>query len=384
MPNYDLVIVRPYATFPNEGAGVDRYITLHKHALAAGLNSLLLVSDFHHNKKKFRTHGSLGIENVELIEAGGYESNLSLKRLLYEVYFSYISYKKIKSVDTKSVLIGEPLFFGWVFFIWLKIRRNILVFGDFIDLMPEAYQIKFKNQFVFWLISWPLFISRWVRANYLYDRIFTVSQFYTDRILTNKQNNGGVFYWGCNPQIFNFEKTKSNVVAYVGSLGDGYDIETLVQLGRIRPDLKILIAGSGPKTGLCQDAHEEGAVEFLGQIGFEKLQEVYRRSTFGVLPYKKNSAVSMPIKFYEYLDNRLRIINSLKMECSCIISDNDLGRDYIAGDVFSMSDAINRASNIDINYDAIRKLVDTFSVDKQYKAFVIALNNFIQKSDVML
>jgi glycosyltransferase involved in cell wall biosynthesis len=378
MHKYDLVIVRPYVTFPSEGAGVDRYITLHKYALANGLKSLLLVSDFRHNQKEIRSPDEIELKGVELIKAGSYKSNISVMRLLYEIVFSYKACKRLKSLETKSILIGEPLFLGWIFFVWHKLKKRVYLFGDFIDLMPEAYRVKFPNPVIFWLLFWPFWFSRWLRANFIYDKVFTVSKTYVKRILINKNKNGGVFYWACQPALFDLQKNVSNVVVYVGSLGNGYDIETLIELGRIRPDLEVVIAGAGPKSYLCELAHNEGVIEYLGLIGTEKLQELYKRATYGILPYRKNSAVSMPIKFYEYLNNHLKIINSLDMECSDIISAYKLGFNYLPENVFSMSEAIHKSAKINVNSNAIKQLVSEYSIDMQYCAFIFALKHLLE------
>jgi glycosyltransferase involved in cell wall biosynthesis len=93
----------------------------------------------------------------------------------------------------------------------------------------------------------------------------------------------------------------NNVVIYAGSLGNGVDIETVISLGANRPDLRIIIAGSGPKSLMCIEAHNKGIIEYLGQLNSSELSNLYKTATFGILPYNKYSAVSMPIKFYDYI-----------------------------------------------------------------------------------
>ncbi|WP_143070533.1 glycosyltransferase [Polynucleobacter asymbioticus] len=375
---FDLVIVRAYASFPSEGGGVDRYITLHNYAKKNRIRSLLCVSNYHHNKKSYRDLSDIGTEEVVLINAGEYKSNLSIQRLIYELKFAYKSYKVVKKNGAKSVLIGEPLFLGWIFFFWLKCRKGTIIFGDFIDLMPEAYMIKFRSKLLFWLIFWPFYLSRLVRVKFLYDKVFTVSQSYADLILRAPKREDSVFYWGVN--AVNKSKIFGHIikVVYAGSLGDGYDIETLIELGKSRPDLKVVIAGSGPKSDLCRHAHEQGFITFLGQIGAIELDNLYQDATYGVLPYKRNSAVSMPIKFYEYLVHRLIIINSLSMECSELINRYKLGCNYLPGSVLSMGDAIDRSSNICIPEGVVKDLEQKYSVESQYKSFVSVIGNYIK------
>jgi glycosyltransferase involved in cell wall biosynthesis len=170
---------------------------------------------------------------------------------------------------------------------------------------------------------------------------------------------------------------KPNKIVYAGSLGEGYDIETIIELGRIRPDLKIVVAGLGPKKNQCQLAHDMGIIQYLGQISPNDLMQLYGDACIGLLPYSKNSAVSMPIKFFEYLAYELKIVNSLSMECSEIIINNSLGANYIPGDVNSLSKAVDRAINMTQDKNVIRKLNEIFSVKTQYKNFIDAIKKEI-------
>ena len=375
---FDLVIVRAYVTFPDEGGGVDRYITLHNYALKSGLNSLLCSSTYLHNKKSSRYLKNPSISKVHLIDAGGYISNLSIQRLFFELKFAYKAYKFVRQSDAKSVLIGEPLFLGWIFFMWLRLTKGTIIFGDFIDLMPEAYLVKFRYKLWFWSLFWIFYVTRWARANLFYDKVFTVSQSYTNKILIISKRAKSTFYWGINKkQVSNIKINKSKIV-YAGSLGEGYDIEILIELAIKRPNLEVVIAGAGPKSDLCRRAHDQGIITFLGQLDSEGLECLYKGAYYGVLPYKKNSAVSMPIKFYEYLAHELVIINSLNMECSEVIDEFGLGCNYLPEDLSSLCDAIDTASKISISRNVIKGLLSKYSVEYQYKSFVSNIYNMLE------
>ena len=372
MANYDIVIVRPYVSFPGEGGGIDRYITLHTYAKDRSLKSLLCVSSFHHNKKIFRNDRANFFDHIKIFDAGGYKSNLSFKRIYYEFIFSYKVFSYLKNISFKCLIVGEPLFFFWFFLLYFKIsRRSVKFYGDFIDLMPEAYRTKIDSHLFFSFISLPFIFSRWVKANLFYDWVITVSSSYSKIILNKSKKNFDIIYWGCNPIANHRMKSSSRQnLVYAGSLGEGYDIETLIDLGRLRPDIKIVIAGAGPKAILCQVAHEKGYISYLGLVGKDVLSEIYLNSDIGLLPYCKNSAVAMPIKFFEYITHRLKIINSLGFECSEIIDKFKLGCNYIPGDVISLSSALDSAKNLNPDYRDFAKLEKIFSVEHQYSMFV--------------
>lgn len=377
MQGCDLAIVRAYVAFPSEGGGVDRYITLHNYAKKNRIRSLLCVSNYQHNKKSYRDLSDIGTEHVELINAGEYSSNLSVQRLIYELKFAYKAYRFVKKIGAKSVLIGEPLFLGWIFFFWLKLRRGTIIFGDFIDLMPEAYMVKFRVKWIFWSLFCFFYFTRWIRANFIYDKSFTVSKSYTDKILITSKKANSIFYWGIKKKKNIGIQRNNKKIVYAGSLGEGYDIEIMIELGRHRPDLRVVIAGAGPKSDLCRRAHDEGAITFLGQVDSKGLEDLYGDAFYGMLPYKINSAVSMPIKFYEYLAHGLIIINSLSMECSQVITEYNLGCNYLPEDLSSLNEAIDRASTVITPPHTIKNLMDIYSVEHQYQSYIAVIDEII-------
>jgi hypothetical protein len=76
----------------------------------------------------------------------------------------------------------------------------------------------------------------------------------------------------------------------------------------------------------------------------DELVELYMRADIGLLPYKAHSQVAMPIKFFDYVNFGLFMICSLTMEVADVISCNDLGCMYKAGDARDLYEKILAAS----------------------------------------
>jgi glycosyltransferase involved in cell wall biosynthesis len=375
--NYDLVIVRPYLTLPNEGGGVSRYLVLHKYLKYNGLRSAIYTSTFHHNSKSERRINDGYGEEIFYLNAGTYKKNLSIQRILYELKFIYKVYHALKEIKVSAVLIGEPLFGAGLIGFLLKTKMKVPIYGDFIDLLPEAFKIRFKSKIVFNLLAWPLIKLRTLRIKIFYNEIFSVSTHFSKKL---KTTNSNVYYWGSKYEKIAINNNRgSNKIIYAGSLGEGYDIETILLLAEKRPDLDIIIAGAGPKSRLCEKAHRNKTIKFMGQVGSESLKVLYQNSSIGLIPYKKYSAVSMPIKLFEYIANGIKIVSSLEMECAEVINRNKIGVNYIAGDVDSLSHAIDKVICMDIKLDVFDKLANKFSIDVQYNKFAIAIKDMLNR-----
>lgn len=367
--NWDIVIVRPYVNLPDEGAGIDRYISLHKKINDAGLKCLLISSTFHHNNKEHRTQNLNEYNDIVFIESGSYSSNHSFSRVFYEFYFMLKSYLFLRKITTKAVLIGEPVFGSTFFAFLMKFRKSILI-SDVIDLIPEALKVKIRSYFTYQFLSIPLRIVRSFRLKILSDYVSVVSESYQSK-LNLEESKSGIFYWGLNKinEPIPARDNKVKKIVYAGSLGDGYDIDILINIARIRDDIKLFIAGSGPNASLCIEADKKGYLTYLGQIKKKELHELYLSCDIGILPYKKNSAVAMPIKFFDYISYNLQILTSLDLESSEVVIRNQIGRIYEPENLNSLSKALDLLIKEPCPKENFDELKDFYDFDKQYDNF---------------
>jgi glycosyltransferase involved in cell wall biosynthesis len=188
-----------------------------------------------------------------------------------------------------------------------------------------------------------------------------------------------VFYWGSQlaPRGSGPAAAGPLVAIYAGSLGLGYDIETLLEAAAIvrRADaqLRIVIAGDGPKRDAVLRAQAQGAVDYLGQLNRDRLIEAYERADIGLLPYQAGSKVAMPIKFFDYVNFGLFIVSSLTMEAQEVIAEKAIGVSYSAGDAQDLASKLIEASRDRGALAGVRaacaELAREFAVDRQYERF---------------
>lgn len=211
-----------------------------------------------------------------------------------------------------------------------------------------------------------------------------------------KYNNtipGKVVYWGCNvaqiEQEFRLANTgllmqlhlpdKESQIwgIYAGTLGEGYDIVTLLeaaqQMATVAPHLKFLIAGTGPKLEMVKKAAQENAnVIYLGSLPTNTLYQLFSFCDFGFSTYADGSAVSMPIKCYDYFAAGLPLVNSLGRNLGKIIKSQKLGYQYTASDPVSLKNALNLllADDLQEMKQRCKALSHEFNEQVQYPKFV--------------
>jgi glycosyltransferase involved in cell wall biosynthesis len=130
-------------------------------------------------------------------------------------------------------------------------------------------------------------------------------------------------------------------LVYAGSLGEHYDLDTLLDVLATMPDVRLTIAGRGPaEERLRGRAASLRNVTFAGAVDAARLSELYAAADIGLAPYRAGSTVALPTKLYDYLAAGLPVITSLDSEVSTLIEDAGAGVRYKAGDAASLRDAI--------------------------------------------
>ena len=369
----EIFIVRPYVQLANEAAGVDRYASLITHLLQLGVRANLLCSTFHHTSKKRRDASPIiSRQGIIAIECGTYKNNVSVFRIWFEVRFTLAVLRLVWKHRPRKVLVGEPLFLAaWLLKAVQPLRRFTLL-GDVIDLLPEAYAVKFQDATMFRHISFPIRKLRDLKINLCYDSVAFVSESYK-RIVSPKSSNAKVIYWGSagveKTATISQGRSYPPILLYCGALGDGYDIGMLIEIGKRRRDVRVVIAGDGPNRQACVDAHARGIIEYRGLIGRSDLRKLLMEATVGVLPYKQHSAVAMPVKFYEYIDYSLIVLNSLELECASIIAEHEIGANYIAENVDSCLEGLEKCLSLKVNPRAYVELQRRFDKAETMSGF---------------
>jgi glycosyltransferase involved in cell wall biosynthesis len=380
-----ICVVRPYANLPSDGAGNDRYVSLSLELRARGMDARLLCSNFVHNRKTKRSMEQVlanrrALPFVVELESLGYTRNTSIIRVLHEVLFGIRALCWAVLNKPKVILVGEPVFFvGWLFVLY-GMLCGARISADVIDLWPEADTRPLTGlagaavRRLYSALKW----SRALRFR-LYSRVSFVSGSYASVFRLPRESS--VFYWGSNlrPERAVKKNGRNTItIVYAGSFGDGYDIQTVLEAARLlaaheRPRFRVLIAGGGTQEPLVRESARRGEVSYLGYIERQGLIDLYMTADIGLLPYKANSMVAMPIKFFDYVNFGVFSVSSLKLEVAEVIESNGIGLSYKAGDAQDLYERILEASTdlqrLDRACSVCTRLSEYYSIPRQYGGF---------------
>ncbi|MCP9808475.1 hypothetical protein KBY58_03380 [Cyanobium sp. HWJ4-Hawea] len=134
------------------------------------------------------------------------------------------------------------------------------------------------------------------------------------------------------------------VVSYAGSLGSGYDIETIIESAGILelrfPGCFVFkIAGGGQKSALLEAVSTPNLC-YYGYLSTSEIFSMLSCSHSMLLPYVSNSAVALPIKFFDAVNFRLPVVSSLGLEAGDLIKEYMIGSCYQAGSAESLCESI--------------------------------------------
>lgn len=362
-------LINPYGPIPTEDWREYRFAMMGRVLAENGHNVVWWTSNFSHHFKEFRTDIGSEIEvnskfRVKLIPTTGYKKNIGLGRIFRDWVFAYRMYMKgAETTGPDLILYAEsPLCLGFAGPALAKYHNCALVY-DQGDLWPEL-MVQSAPKFIRAILEFSLkpvyFIRRKVFKNL--DGILALAQPYFDAALevesSLKSKAQEIIYNGIDVADFRNKMEKEGAlnmdwlsikdtvkVIFAGSLGPSYDIQTIIMLAKIIDQKKlkitILIAGDGPLRHAVEEAARQySCIQYFGKLSPADLCTLYTGCDIGLAAYGPYSNVEMPDKFYDYTAAGLGIICSLKGEVLRKISQLNLGSAYLAGNSYSLLDAI--------------------------------------------
>jgi glycosyltransferase involved in cell wall biosynthesis len=176
-------------------------------------------------------------------------------------------------------------------------------------------------------------------------------------------------------------------LVYVGNMGRGYDLETLVkavvELVDEGVSVSLALAGGGEQEpALKRLAHDTPAITFHGVVRGEGLRALLEQADAGVVPMFSSTHVAVPYKLADYVAAGLPVINSLRGETSALLEQYACGWSYEAGSVTSLKQALREACELKLRdgaaFDARRVKAkqlaeECFDAARIYPAFVAFL-----------
>jgi len=387
-------IVNPFDNLPLEGNRPQRYWLMARAFAAAGHDVTLWTSDFSHATKRKRVIQGLGIrEEEEKVEVGQvevvsvksgegfevrmiptrpYASNVCLARIRSHRQLARdferlacrecsrvqeFTSSRVQGYETPDLIIASTPPLG-LCAAAMRVARHCgaRFVCDIQDAWPETFVRLIPKR-----LRWAggiLLASMYRTARTLYreaDLVTGVCKRYAE--LSGRPDFYlaylGIESGDVSPtrQSGNLKPSKSTLL-YLGNLGAGYDLGTVIDAVAKRPELSLDIAGKGPtEDGLrskVKGLKLENRVRFHGYLGQEALNELLARCGVGVIPMRDDSWVGLPNKMTDYLNAGLRIVSSLHGECGALLERTGFGRTYEWGDADSLLSALDGLAEVSV------------------------------------
>jgi glycosyltransferase involved in cell wall biosynthesis len=282
----------------------------------------------------------------------------------------------------------------------LKVSKAKVII-DIMDLWPELFELKLpvKLRWLGKFIFYPFYYKRENIIKFA-SAITAVAPDYLEMGLKiNNKVPHKVIYWGCDTASINSLVNSNNDYLlselslplknkdiwgiYAGTLGESYDIPTLIKAAKIMehefPELKFLIAGAGPLEEMVSDCTSASKnVFFLGSVPTSQLYQLFKFCDFGFSTYTSASPVSMPVKCYDYLAAGLPLVNSLKRNLQTLIEEHQIGYQYEASDYNSLVETLKKLMNekesLNLMKERCKSIGIEFDDHVQYSKFVALLD----------
>jgi glycosyltransferase involved in cell wall biosynthesis len=322
-----LMIYTPYMS--QDIAGNNRTNYIPQLLAESGYQVEKICSNFDHHKKKHVEQAERGLPyKLTIIPCPGYEKNVSVKRFISQKVYAHRLKKYLTTINPPDVVFSNVPYLDVADVARKYAKENHIKFIiDIRDLWPEAFKMVVKIP----LLRHIIFLPQTMKANRVYraaDKIIAVSDTYKNRALkVNKKARAALtVYLGTDLSTFDeFSKeiVKINrhhseiLLAYVGTLGNSYDLETVFTSMKILnkggyENLRLFVIGSGPLEEQYKSyADKLGInVEFTGRLPYKKMVSLLVQCDIALNPIIKGSAASIINKHADYAAAGLPVVNS--------------------------------------------------------------------------
>ena len=398
-------INNPFDFLPGEGARLQRYGLLAQALVRVGHQVVWWSSDWNHLRKEVRSQRSedsmRGVD-IRLIKTMPYFKNVGVRRLISHWRYARNWEKEVSSqgqdeYEKPDVIIcsSPPLSTGWVMR-GICNRLGCVGVVDVMDVWPET----FERVAPAWTL-WPL---RWM-AKRVYagaDGISAAGDSYLEVVRKYLQCANGKPMYRCYHGIemggeIKGERSLARAdgplrLVYVGNMGKGYDLVTLVEaLSELIDEgyaIRLDLAGMGEQEENIQslDRTKKESIRFHGVVTGDALRALLESADAGVVPMFSKTYVAVPYKLADYVASGVPVISSLKGETEELIMRYDAGWCYDAGDVLSLKRAIKAcAEERQTPYGDLRKqrarqmAEENFDAGKIYPEFVAWLEKLVAR-----
>ena len=391
-----------------------RYGILAQTLAARGHHVTRWAPTFNHSHKKQRYHTDYTYEvnenyKIKLIYNRGYKRNIGFQRLLSYIQLAHSFKRRIKNEKPPDIIIsGMPT--SWLCSVAINYgqQKNIPVVIDIRDLWPDIFVDVFPkylkkigklaldvfNTDIFEkaisitaispkYLAWGLNYAN--RAKTENDCIFYMG--YKQKSLTDQMKVDLYKFWeklGVSKQRF--------ICCFFGSINRQFNIKNIIHAAKYLKEIKsdeVLFVMCGDGTHLTyykNMAKEFNNIIFPGWVGIEQIQSLMQISEVGLAPYSSSAKMSLPNKPFEYFSGGLPVLSSLHDELEQILSENDCGLTYEAGDVQGLVDTIlylknNPEKREQMGKNAKRLFEEKYIADKIYPPMADHMEKLVYGND---
>lgn len=316
----------------------------------------IITSSFSHSKKKQKD--PLTTEwpfIITFLKEPGYNKNISFRRFYSHFMWGRAVKKYLASRKKPEVIYcAVPSLTGPRNAAKYCEKNGIRFIIDIQDLWPEAFKIAFNLP----VISNIVFLPFSNYANSIYKRandICGVSKTYVDRAIhvNDRAKSGHVVYLGTNLDTFD-ENVKNHLIkkddeselwiGYCGSMGDSYDLNTVIDaLSLVDAPIRLIALGDGEK----RKEFEQHAIEmevpssFTGRLPYDEMCGWLDACDVVVNPIVGNSAASIINKHADYAASGKPVINTQNSnEYRKLVEDYKMGFNCENGNPYSLAETL--------------------------------------------
>lgn len=347
-----------------------RYATLARCLAGKGHKVCWWTSSFSHRFKKsidqqaaIATCKPIGID-IQFMTVPPYYRNIGLKRLwnhrLLAKSFRKNARQKSEQPDVIVASSPPPKLSLQAAKYAKEWDAKIVI--DTQDVWPEAFYLLIPRML---RVLSPLLFAPWYRtvekAYKLADALVGSAEAYIVRArkLGGDKRITGVIPLGLDYRLFDsavskgyckeFTKSDGEVwFIYAGSLTRNHDFLTPIHaFAKVNKTLhmrtKLFVVGRGYLSDKMRDIIKERKLTNVIQTGFldlNNLAYLLRQCDVGFNPSWPETMIYLPYKLFYYFAAGLAVLNTMPGECGRIITQEECGLDYTAGDINSCAAAI--------------------------------------------
>ena len=323
------------SNFHEDSATFRSYLAF-KYFSDKGFEPIALYSTFSHSLKKFR---HLDEERFIPLATIGYQSTLSVSRILSYLIFSYKAFRYLRKSKADIVYINLPPNLLALAFL-LNPGKRFKVILDIIDLWPESFPHN-DNVIKKALLFLTGIIPKQIRkmAVKKCDYRITESELFFRKLHLNDKINSKVIHLKKYQKETPVLSKPSDVfsVVYLGNMGAVIDFDSLFKIMKGVAgyrEVRLHIIGLGPRSQWFFENLKKLKISYRyhGASFDEHLKtEVLSSCWFGYNGYKQNVEVALSYKSIDYLSCGVPLLNSVKEDTFRLVATEKIGFNFNQG-----------------------------------------------------